>query len=501
MEKYTKLQNGSDIRGIAMDGVQGEEVNLTSSIARDIAASFGRWLGGSGSKSMTVAVGRDSRLTGQDLAKGVLTGLSAMGIRVINCEMASTPAMFMSTILPEFQCDGAIMITASHLPFNRNGLKFFTKNGGLEHEDIEAILKDCKEEVLEINHELVQSKDLISAYCENLCCVIKKGINSSENYDRPLTGFKIAVDAGNGAGGFFATKVIEKLGGDITGSLFLDPDGNFPNHVPNPENKEAMAAISGTVVKNACDLGVIFDTDVDRASAVDSTGKELSRNKLIALMASIVAEQSPNSIIVTDSVTSAQLKEFIEDTLGCVHHRFKRGYKNVINEAIRLDELGDKECLLAIETSGHGALKENYFLDDGAYLSAKIIIKAALLAKENKSIGDLLDQLKEPVEAVEYRIKITCDDFCQYGKEVLDHLAKLGDSKTSWTTAPDNYEGYRASVDTVKGWFLLRMSLHDPYLPLNIESDTVGGVAEIAEEIKEFLSKYSQLDISCFNSK
>jgi phosphomannomutase len=102
---------------------------------------------------------------------------------------------------------------------------------------------------------------------------------------------------------------------------------------------------------------------------------------LIALISAIILEEHSNSIIVTDSITSNGLKEFIEEKLGGVHHRFKRGYKNVINEAIRLNKEG-KESYLAIETSGHAALKENYFLDDGAYLIAKILIKMAKLKLE-----------------------------------------------------------------------------------------------------------------------
>ncbi len=498
---YKKLQNGSDVRGIAMQGVKGEEINLTPQVACDISAAFARWL--KTHKNITnpiVSVGRDSRLTGEAMAKGVVAGLSNMGVTVYDCGMASTPAMFMSTLFADFGCDGAIMITASHLPFNRNGLKFFTKDGGLEHEDIEDILADCSQEDIEIGSVSGQKRDLIAVYSEHLCDVIRKGINSTENYDKPLSGFKIAVDAGNGAGGFFADKVLVPLGADTTGSLFLEPDGNFPNHVPNPENKEAMEAISGTVVANKCDIGIIFDTDVDRAAAVDSTGMELSRNKLIAVMAAIVADEYPSSVVVTDSVTSAQLGVFIEDELGCVHHRYKRGYKNVINEAIRLNAQG-KECQLAIETSGHGALKENYFLDDGAYLSAKIIIKAVRLAQEGSSLGDLLLKLQEPLEAREFRIKITDENFLEYGKSVLADIEKLAKNKPDWSTAPDNHEGYRATIPTHEGWFLLRMSLHDPQMPLNIESNISGGVKSIASEIKAFLSAYDKLDLSCFKSK
>ena len=110
-------------------------------------------------------------------------------------------------------------------------------------------------------------------------------VNHPAYYDKPLTGLKIVVDAGNGAGGFYAEKVLKPLGADTTGSRYLEPDGSFPNHIPNPENKEAMESITNAVKNNNADLGIIFDTDVDRAGAVLSDGSELNRNRIIAMLA------------------------------------------------------------------------------------------------------------------------------------------------------------------------------------------------------------------------
>ena len=134
-----------------------------------------------------------------------------------------------------------------------------------------------------------------------------------------------------------------------------------------------MDAIRGAVLNNKADLGLIFDTDVDRMSAVFSDGQEVNRDALIAMMAAILVKDYPNSTIVTDSVTSDKLTAFLEGELHLKHHRFQRGYKNVINECKRLNEEGVVSPL-AIETSGHGALKENYYLDDGAYMAVKLLI-------------------------------------------------------------------------------------------------------------------------------
>ena len=379
-EKWGSLKSGTDIRGVASDGVEGENVNLTADTVKSIVNGFIVWLSDRLMKDydkLTVSVGRDSRISGPAISEVVTNTLSAAGITVLNCGLASTPSMFMTTV--DLDCDGAVQITASHHPFNRNGLKFFTKDGGLESEDITVLLQYAQDGVTPniIGKGEIKNVDYMSDYSERLKDIIKKEVNA-EDYDRPLKGFKIVVDAGNGAGGFYADKVLKELGADTNGSRYLNPDGMFPNHVPNPENAEAMASICEAVIESKADLGVIFDTDVDRGGAVDSSGNEINRNRLVAVASAIALEGNDGGTIVTDSITSSGLKEFIENTLGGKHHRFKRGYKNVINEAVRLNSEGIN-CPLAIETSGHAAMRENYFLDDGAYLCTKIIIKMAKL--------------------------------------------------------------------------------------------------------------------------
>ena len=138
-----KLQNGSDIRGVALEGVKGEAVNLGIEEAAALTAGFVRWLcekTGKAPETLKVSVGTDSRISRDILRKAVIEALISAGVNVFDCGMASTPAMFMSTVFPEYACDGAIMITASHLPFNRNGFKYFDRDGGLNKQDITQII-------------------------------------------------------------------------------------------------------------------------------------------------------------------------------------------------------------------------------------------------------------------------------------------------------------------------------------------------------------------------
>lgn len=332
-------------------------------------------------------------------------------------------------------------------------------------------------------------------YAKELCEKIKKEVNA-EDYEHPLKGFKIVVDAGNGAGGFYADKVLTVLGADTTGSRYLDPDGMFPNHIPNPENAEAMASICEAVRENNADLGVIFDTDVDRGGAVDAKGNEINRNRLVAVAAAIALEGNIGGTIVTDSITSSGLKEFIENDLGGKHYRYRRGYKNVIDKALELNSQGIN-CPLAIETSGHAAMRENYFLDDGAYLCTKIIIKAAQLRKQGKELDELTASLKEPLESREIRFKIREKDFRACGEKIIADLTSFAEAKDGWNVADDNREGIRVSFDESNGngWFLLRLSVHDPIMPLNVESDSEGGVDIILNKLYEFLNTTSGLEI------
>lgn len=499
-ESILKLQNGSDIRGIALDITPNEKVNFTPKIATLIGKAFCQWLSENGHAKTTnplIGVGMDSRISGPDIKKGLIEGLISGGANVSDYGLATTPAMFMSTQFTETNCDGGIMITASHLPSNRNGLKFFTKKSGLEKKDITRILEIANSNNFTTSTEGKSEKgDIISPYSAYL----RNYITTNTANEQPLKGLKIIVDAGNGAGGFFAAEILEKLGADTSGSQFLEPDGHFPNHKPNPEDKDAIESIVAAVIKNNADLGVIFDTDVDRAAVIDKSGNPINRNTLIALLSAIVLKEHPNSYIVTDSVTSDGLADFITALKG-KHHRFKRGYKNVINESIRLNKEG-KASYLAIETSGHGAFKENFFLDDGAFIVAKILVEVARLNKDGKTISNYTNNLKQAAEERELRIGILDDNFLVYGQQVINDLKTFCEKQEDWTPEAINHEGFRVnySINNTSGWFLLRLSLHDPVLPLNIESNSAGGIELITEKLKPFFNNYKKLDITCFNN-
>ncbi|NLV57351.1 MAG: phosphomannomutase/phosphoglucomutase [Clostridiales bacterium] len=492
---YLHLKSGSDVRGVA----SGDNAVLTSQVAETLGKAFAQFIAqkeGKGIGEVSIALGRDSRVSGPALLSAAAQGIAACGAEAVDYGMCTTPAMYMAILTEGFTPDGSIMITASHHPWQLNGMKFFTREGGLHFSELEALLKSAQELTpsQKIRKGKVRQIPFMPTYQEHLKRIIIDGVNPEVTM--PLLGLHVVVDAGNGAGGFYA-EMLQSLGAWVEGSQFLEPDGHFPNHVPNPENEEAMASLSKAVKKVQADLGVIFDADCDRAAIVDHTGKEINRNRLIAMISAILLEETPGATIVTDSVTSSGLAEFIQEW-GGVHYRFKRGYRNVIDEAIRLNDMGI-DCPLAIETSGHAALRQNHFLDDGMYLVTLLVIKAMQLKQQGENLGKLLDGLKEPMESVEIRLPIIAEDFAHAGKQVIEHLLEYASQAPDWHVAPDNREGVRICFDLENGlnngWFLLRLSVHDPVMPLNVESDVAGGVKTILAELYEAMKDINGIDV------
>ncbi|KAG6405547.1 hypothetical protein SASPL_133137 [Salvia splendens] len=303
--------------------------------------------------------------------------------------------------------------------------------------------------------------------------------------------WQIIVNAGNGSGGFFTWDVLDKLGADTFGSLHLNPDGMFPNHIPNPEDKTAMALTLAAVLQTNADLGIVFDTDVDRSGVVDKDDNPINGDKLIALMSAIVLKEHPGTTVVTDARTSLALTRFITDR-GGRHCLYRVDYHNVIDKGAQLNR-DDVETHLMMETSGHGALKENYFLDDGS----------------EEGIGSLIKDLEETLESVELRMDVLSEprfakakaveiieEFRNYiGEGKLEgwELDSCGDCWVSDGCLVDSNEAafaidthmYRAKVcssdEGEYGW----IHLHNPNIAVNLQSTIRGGCQSMTTTLRD----------------
>lgn len=504
------LQNGSDIRGVATDGIIGQSVTLTTDIVTKLCRGFVEWLRNPNGddapvepRMLRIAVGMDARLSGPALAHAAQESITNSGADVLFCGLSSTPSILFSTIKAvdgaeeTVGADGAIMFTGSHMGFNRNGIKFFTRGTEIDKNQLtEIIVKASGPAQPPIVKGEVHICNILSIYSKHLSEKIRNELrDTAEDPKRPLSGLKIVVDAGNGAGGFFATRILQPLGADTSGSQFLTPDGRFPNHTPDPEDYEAMRSISTAVILAGADIGIIFDADVDRVAIVDEDGRAINRNEFVALAAAITLAEHPHTSIVTDSITSNGITTFIQDILGAHQCRYQRGYRNVINEAIHKNENG-APTWLAVETSGHAAFKENNFCDDGAYFATKIVIKLAQLKKEGKKLFSLIEKLPVPAESKEFRLTILDPDFARAASNTLDGLRQFVSQIPEWEEVSQNHEGLRVMCngEDEHGWFLFRLSLHSPVMPLNIEADQAGGVKNIINKLKLFFRSSKSVD-------
>ena len=484
MVDWYKLVSGSDIRGVAI----GEDAILTNDVVKSISISFALFIEktrGINISDQIIAVGHDSRLSGPRLKDVFVNALSSIGVQVYYCGLCSTPAMSMASNI--LSCSAAVEITASHHPKEFNGFKFFTSKGGLKSSDIVDIVETARTSFFPKSNikGKVRNVDLMKKYKDSLKNMIVHNLGKNS----PLSGTHIVVDASNGAGGFFVD-ILKKLGADTSGSSLLDPDGNFPSHVPNPENQKSIEFIKKLTLDSNADLGIIFDADVDRCFFVDDKGIPIVKSQLVALVSKFVLRDHPKSVIVTDSVTSDHLKKFIENN-GGKQYRERRGYQNVIGTAKDLN-YESKQCFLAIETSGHAAFEENDFKDDGAYLAVKMIIEMMNLKKQGKKLSEEVAKFKDSKESKEIRI------YKENKEEIEGYLDNMKEKCSNIEGCSEDYdtpEGIRFNFSICdrngwcfseyRGWCLFRQSAHDLSIVLNVESDDDGGVEKILQNIQQ----------------
>jgi phosphomannomutase len=340
---------------------------------------------------------------------------------------------------------------------------------------------------------------------------VQLGLDETERSDipLPLAGLRIVLNSGHGSGGFFY-HVLHDLGADLSQSQHLNqPDATFPSGIPNPESDRMVKETTQLCEEIDADIGIMLDTDADRCGFIVPTASStfpfsthqyqpLNRNRLIALLGRIFSERSPGCAIVTDSVTSEGLAKFLSN-LGVKHVRYLKGYANVIEKAMELSQSGQANAEVAIETSGHCAMKENGYLDDGTYTAVKVIACLAQVAARDRcnrnnidrsrnhekssdgsssnppsNLLDLISALEELEEVRELRLSVT-DGSLATTESIFQELCHQVDNachngKNGWELDVDNLEGIRVRTPgSHGGFFMIRKSLHDPLLSLQVE--------------------------------
>lgn len=465
---WQKLKTGSDVRS--------HETLLTDEVAEKIGFAFACLLAQKLRTSpdrLTIAVGRDARPSGRRIAAALIRGVTAADSDVLDGGLCAAPALFGRAAREEAPA-GAIMVTAGNDRADRNGFRFFAPACGFGEADVARLLNEAAAcEVPERLVTRVRPMDDYREYLRRTAAALLK-----DDALKPLLGLKAAVGTGNPFGAFFAD-FLESLGAEA-------------------ERVGADRDMAQAVPECGADLGICLAADGSRAAIFDGSGAPVAQNRLIAMLAAMLLEDNPGATLVTDSVTSSGLSAFIAEW-GGVHYRFKRGYHNVIDEAIRLNGEGI-DCPLAIETTGHAAFRENQFLDDGMYLALRVVCEAFDRKREGQTVFSLADDLEEPVETASLRLSVLDEDdpaaACQEAVEtILSHTLE----NAEWQLAPDNREGVRITFNLDGGvnnaWFQLRMSVHTPSLPIDVASDVPGGVRRILVQLYDLLKDARLLDL------
>jgi len=474
------------------------------------------------SVSSLIVVGRDPRIHGKRLVDSLCRGIEDVrGVKVIETGLASTPSMF--EFCRSDMCDGSIMVTASHLPENRNGFKFFTKEGGYTKKNIDELAgyaSSCAKHWYDVGllptvFGTRTSVNLMPHYASTLRNSIIREVNGGRRASisnlKPLEGLRIVLNAGNGSG-FFFNDILKDLGADVSNSMHLTPDGSFPEDtgVPNPEYKGMIDATKSVCEKCSADIGIMLDTDADRCGFVlprydnDASARKyeaLNRNRLIALLSVIFHSSSPGCTIVTDSVTSEGLSRFLQD-LGLNHVRYLKGYANVIGKAKELTKSGKVLVEMAIETSGHCAMRENDYLDDGTYTAVKVIGLLARIARsidegDNGHVGllGLISGLNEMEETSELRVRVLDGSLVTTNhifSKIVNDVEDATSRKEDWELDRDNLEGVRVRNGSDGSFFMLRKSLHDPVISLQVEGSSEDDVRNtVILSLLDIMSKFS----------
>ncbi len=446
-----------DIRG----KVTGADAPINPATAKRIGQAFGTYVQQSENKKLVV-VGRDNRISSPDLAAAAIEGICASGCHVIDIGMVSTPLVYWHAV---HQGDaGALMITGSHLAPEYNGFKMAIGSRNLYGPQIQEIRGLTTSSRIYYGEGESELDD--NAYATYLNDIAQR----LSPMPRSL---KIVIDAGNGTGGVFGPRLFTKLGHEVT-CLFCEPDGTFPNHQPDPQVPDNMAALSAKVLETGADIGIAFDGDADRMGAVDEQGQLIAADRILALLARDMLQRHPGAAVVADVLSSQVLFDEVA----------KAGGKPVMwasGHSLVKSKMREINALLGGEMSGHIFLGENYFGFDDAFLAAGRLLQ--LLAASDQPLSALNASIPTLFSTPEYRP--ACDDL--YKDDVIDSVkAALAD------------KGEVVDVDGVRirfahGWGLLRASNTEPVLSLRFEGETEADALAIRDQFAEALRAFPQV--------
>lgn len=434
-----------DIRGV-----------VTTDLRPDIVFLIGRALATLYPTCQQVVVGRDGRLSSQDLADQLIAGLRAGGTDVIDVGEVPTPVLYYAT--HALKTGSGLMVTGSHNPPEYNGIKMVMAEKTLFGDLIQEIFNCIQANDFCTGSGALEKIDVLDDYVSV--------INQDITLQRPL---KIAIDCGNGVAGPAALKLFAQLGCEVT-PLYCDIDGTFPNHHPNPSELDNLKDLINSVCEKQLDLGLAFDGDGDRVGIVDETGEVLYADRQMMLYAEDVLSRNPGAEIIFDVKSSRNLARHIEQAGGKAT-MWKTGHSFIKN---KMKETG---ALLAGEMSGHIFFKERWFgFDDGLYSAARML---EILTTQGLTASQRFALLPNDVSTPEITLKLD-EDGAQH-RFVEKFVAEATFEGAQLTTI----DGVRADFNY--GWGLVRASNTTPAIVIRFEAVNSDKLAQLQRDFKKQL--------------
>ena len=445
-----------DIRGIA-------DRDITEDFAFNLGRAFGKIVKENGGKA--VAVGMDVRPTSPKYKDALVDGFRQTGIDVYDIEVVPTPLQYYS--LYKLPVDGGIQVTASHNPREYNGFKISLGKYSFFGEGIQRLREIIEKE--EFLHLFERGKhfeeDMVDPYVVEMVKNVK------------VQGkIKVTLDAGNGTAGPVITQILDELKVPYDG-IYLEPDGNFPNHLPDPTVIEYMKDLMEKVKKEGFDLGVGYDGDSDRIGAIDETGNIIFGDKLLAIFAKQVLKSHPGAPIIFDVKCSKGVVEYIEK-LGGRPIMWKTGH------SLLKAKLREENAPFAGEMSGHMFFNDRFYgFDDAIYASLRLF---EILEEEDRKLSELVAEI--PFYYSTPEIRVGCPDDKKF--EVVKELVNRFKSKYRVI----DIDGARIEFDD--GFGLVRASNTQPVLVLRFEAKTPTRLEEIRKIIMDELATFKEVDLS-----
>jgi len=446
-----KIFREYDIRGIV-------DKDLSLEFVEYLGRGIGTYFRAHGKKQ--AAVGRDARLSSPAYAEAIITGLLSSGCSVVDIGLVPTPLLYFAVYYKKNEA--AVMITGSHNPPEYNGFKMMVGEETLFGETIQQVYKILKEgKVITDKAGTRSSYDIIPEY--------ESYVLKDVQLRRKL---KVVLDAGNGTAGFVAVPIFRKLGCDVT-ELYCEPDGNFPNHHPDPTLPEAMEDLVKEVKKTGADFGVGYDGDGDRIGVVDDEGNLLWGDQLMIVFSRDVLPANPGAAVISEVKASKLLYSEVK-RLGGRPIMWKTGH-SLIKQKIK-----EEKALLAGEMSGHIFFADRFFgFDDAIYSSARL---AEIVSRSEKKLSEMLADLPKTYYTPEIRVYATDEVKFKIVDEVKKELAKK--------YPVNDIDGIRVSYPN--GWALVRASNTQAALVLRYEADTPEDLEAIKKEVGTALERAIQ---------